>query len=98
MVEAQAGVIAFLSEGSSYGAPEGLVERIETHISIVFLAGERAYKLKRAVKFSYVDYSTPARAASARTAVRAPAARNAASNTTTCPAASTAAACSSIAA
>ncbi len=60
MAEAQAGVIAFLSEGSSYGAPEGLVERIETHISIVFLAGERAYKLKRAVKFSYVDYSTPA--------------------------------------
>lgn len=60
MVEAQAEVIAFLSEGGSYGAPSARVERIETHISIVFLVGERAYKLKRAVRFSYVDYSTPA--------------------------------------
>ncbi len=64
MPEAQAEVVAFLSDGASYGAP-GLaaapgvpVERIETHISIVFLAGERAYKLKRAVRYSYVDYST----------------------------------------
>ena len=33
---------------------------IETHISMVFLAGDRAYKLKRAVKFPYLDFSTPA--------------------------------------
>ena len=58
MAEAQAEVIAFLGEGRSYGAPGALVERTETHISIVFLVGERAYKLKRAVRFSYVDYST----------------------------------------
>ncbi|GLR66789.1 kinase [Acidocella aquatica] len=58
MAEAQAEVIAFLSDGAGYGAPGGPVERIETHISIVFLVGERAYKLKRAVRFSYVDYST----------------------------------------
>ncbi|MBV9151975.1 MAG: AAA family ATPase, partial [Alphaproteobacteria bacterium] len=31
----------------------------ETHISIVFLAGDRAYKLKRAVKYPYLDFSTP---------------------------------------
>jgi aminoglycoside phosphotransferase family enzyme/predicted kinase len=52
--------ISFLSDGASYGKPGIAVERIETHISIVFLAGDRAYKLKRAVRFSYLDYSTTA--------------------------------------
>jgi uncharacterized protein len=54
-------VVAFLSDGASYGSPGAAVERIETHISIVFLVGERAFKLKRAVRFSYLDYSTPER-------------------------------------
>jgi aminoglycoside phosphotransferase family enzyme len=53
-------VIAFLSNGASYGLPGVHVERIDTHISIVFLVGDRAYKLKRAVRFSYLDYSTTA--------------------------------------
>jgi aminoglycoside phosphotransferase family enzyme len=53
-------VISFLSEGASYGKLELTVERIETHISIVFLIGDRAYKLKRSVYFSYLDYSTTA--------------------------------------
>jgi uncharacterized protein len=35
------------------------VERIDTHSAIVFLAGPRAFKLKRAVKFDYLDFSTP---------------------------------------
>ncbi len=35
--------------------------RRETHASIIFLAGERAYKLKRAVRFPYLDYATAAR-------------------------------------
>jgi predicted kinase len=35
------------------------VERIDTHSAIVFLAGSRALKLKRAVKFDYLDFSTP---------------------------------------
>ena len=34
------------------------VERIETHVSLIFLAGDRAYKLKRAVKLPYLDFST----------------------------------------
>jgi hypothetical protein len=46
-------VIAFLAQGAE--------ARVETHISIVFLLGDTAYKLKRAVRFSYVDYSTLAR-------------------------------------
>jgi aminoglycoside phosphotransferase family enzyme/predicted kinase len=37
------------------------VERAETHASVVFLAGQRAYKLKRAVRFDYLDFSTAAR-------------------------------------
>jgi uncharacterized protein len=51
-------VISFLSEAASYGKAGLPVERLETHISIVFLIGDRAYKLKRAVRFSYLDYST----------------------------------------
>ena len=53
----QAAVIAFLADPASHGG--AAVVRIDTHASIVFLAGERAYKLKRAVRFSYLDYSTP---------------------------------------
>ncbi len=55
---AQDEVIAFLTEPRSYGLNVQSIERHETHGAIVFLAGERAYKLKRAVKFPYMDYST----------------------------------------
>ncbi len=48
-------VIEFLSDPRTHGAP---VERIGTHCSIVFLAGERAFKLKRAIRLPYLDYST----------------------------------------
>jgi aminoglycoside phosphotransferase family enzyme len=34
------------------------VERVETHASIVFLAGAFAYKVKRAVKYPFLDFST----------------------------------------
>src|SRR5262249_34230730 len=54
--EDQASVIAFLSDPATYGADK--VERIDTHISCVFLAGDCAYKLKRAVRFSYLGFST----------------------------------------
>lgn len=52
----QSEIVAFLSDPATYGVSEP-VERIETHISVVFLAGERAYKLKRAVRFPYLDYA-----------------------------------------
>jgi hypothetical protein len=35
--------------------------RIDTHGAVVFLSGDRAYKLKRAVKFPYMDFSTAER-------------------------------------
>src|SRR5690348_2041823 len=54
----QRDVIAFLSDGASYGTPGARIEQIATHCSMIFLAGERAFKLKRAVRFSYLDYST----------------------------------------
>jgi aminoglycoside phosphotransferase family enzyme/cytidylate kinase len=56
----QEAVIAFLSRPEHYGLPpDTTVERVETHGAIVFLAGDAAYKLKRAVKYPYMDYSTP---------------------------------------
>ena len=56
ITEDQSAVIAFLAEPSTHDGAR--VERIDTHASIVFLAGERAYKLKRAVLFDYLDFST----------------------------------------
>jgi hypothetical protein len=58
IVEDQGEVIDFLLRPGTYGAA-GPVERIDTHISVVFLTGDRAYKLKRAVRFPYLDFSTP---------------------------------------
>lgn len=58
MNDEQRDVIAFLSTPGAYGLRVGSVERVDTHISIVWLAGDRAYKLKRAVRFDYVDFST----------------------------------------
>ena len=48
-------VVAFLQ---SLGGKK--TEVVETHISMVFLTGERAFKVKKPVKFPYLDYSTPA--------------------------------------
>ncbi len=59
IVEDQGETIAFLSRPETYGGGNGTVGRVETHVSEIFLAGKRAYKLKRAVKFPYLDFSTP---------------------------------------
>ena len=50
--------VEFLSNGASYGLAGEPVERIETHCSIVFLIGDRAYKLKRPIAFSALDYTS----------------------------------------
>ncbi|MEP1169750.1 MAG: aminoglycoside phosphotransferase, partial [Alphaproteobacteria bacterium] len=52
----QADVSAFLTDPTTFNAP---VQEIDTHISRIFLAGPRVYKLKRAVKLPYADFSTP---------------------------------------
>ena len=51
-------VKTFLSDPESYGMTN-TVERIDTHISHLFLAGKRVFKLKRAVRLPYLDFSTP---------------------------------------
>lgn len=55
-VESQTPAIAFMEALPAGNAP---VETIETHISRVFLVGDRVYKMKRAVKLPYADFSTP---------------------------------------
>ncbi|HEX8027402.1 MAG TPA: AAA family ATPase, partial [Vicinamibacterales bacterium] len=52
----QATTIAWLSSPGAYGGHP--VQRVDTHISIVFLAGADAFKLKRAVRFDFLDFST----------------------------------------
>ena len=56
--DTQDAVIDFLSRPASYGLHDARVERIETHCSIVFLAADRAYKLKRAIRYASLDYMT----------------------------------------
>lgn len=52
----QQDVIDFLLRPGSLGAEP--VKRIDTHAAIIFLAGDRAFKLKRAVRYAYLDFST----------------------------------------
>jgi hypothetical protein len=59
ITEDQTPVIEFLSSPSTHGGAS--VDRIDTHAAMVFLVGSRAYKLKRAVLFDYLNFSTPER-------------------------------------
>ena len=51
-------LIAQLRRPESYPHSPDNVEVHQTHISVVFLAGDRAYKTKKPVDFGFVDYST----------------------------------------
>lgn len=51
-------VFAFLGAGDPAGGP---VQRIDTHAAAVFLFGERVLKVKRAVRFPFLDFSTLAK-------------------------------------
>ncbi len=55
----QSDTIAFLASGAGRGTPADDI--IETHGAMIFLCGEVAYKLKRAVWFPYMDFSTIAK-------------------------------------
>ncbi len=41
------------------GGGDGPAEVVHTHISAVFLSGDRAFKLKKPVDFGFLDFSTP---------------------------------------
>jgi uncharacterized protein len=61
MSPGQSQTIAFLRHWLAPSGPAESVQVIETHISIVLLAGERAIKLKRDVRLPYLDFSSPER-------------------------------------
>jgi uncharacterized protein len=54
-------VRAALARPETYPHRPDSVEVHETHISWVFLAGERAYKLKKPLVLAFLDYGTPRR-------------------------------------
>src|SRR5256886_1726677 len=53
----QENVFAFLTDPATHP----YVHRIDTHAASVFLEGDRALKIKRAVRFPFLDYSTLAK-------------------------------------
>ena len=50
--------VRFLSDPSAYPFVTTSIEVRETHMSWVFLAEERVYKLKKPVKYPFLDFST----------------------------------------
>jgi aminoglycoside phosphotransferase family enzyme/predicted kinase len=52
-------VLRLLADPATFGGAE--VRRCDTHAASVFLAGDRALKVKRAVRFPFLDYSTLAK-------------------------------------
>lgn len=57
VVADQQAVFALLADPATHGV-DGPVARIDTHGAVVFLAGADVYKVKRAVRFSFMDFST----------------------------------------
>src|SRR5215218_1308938 len=57
--ETQEEVFTLLADPATHGG--AAVRRIDTHAASVFLAGARAYKVKRAVRFPFLDYATVAK-------------------------------------
>lgn len=50
--------VAFLSDPDNHGQPAGGVIARQTHMSWVFLAGDRVYKLKKPITAPFLDFST----------------------------------------
>ncbi|MCW5657268.1 MAG: hypothetical protein KIT60_06170 [Burkholderiaceae bacterium] len=69
-----AACVRFLGTAQAHvyaGPPVDTVQTIETHMSWVFLAGTQALKLKKPVRYPFLDFSTPAaREAACREEVR----------------------------
>jgi len=56
--QSQDEALAFLNSLSSDDPDRADVKRIDTHANIVFLVGSLAYKVKRAIRYPFLDYST----------------------------------------
>jgi aminoglycoside phosphotransferase family enzyme/predicted kinase len=52
-------IVEFMSASSAYRDRPATVQVLETHISWVFLTDRYAYKLKKPVRFEFVDFTTP---------------------------------------
>lgn len=50
--------LRFLSDPSAYPGAASSVSVVETHMSYVFLVEDRAYKLKKPVRYPFLDFST----------------------------------------
>ncbi|WP_293466233.1 hypothetical protein [Polaromonas sp.] len=50
--------LKFLQSPEAYGEPGAQPACIETHMSWVFLVGDRVYKLKKPVRFPFLDFTT----------------------------------------
>lgn len=57
-LELQQHLISNLAQPSRFPHPADSVERVETHISTVLLAGEHAYKIKKPLNLGFLDFST----------------------------------------
>jgi uncharacterized protein len=71
--DSQEEVLRFLGDPQTHGG--ATVQRIDTHAASVFLSGDRALKIKRTVRFPFLDYSSLAKrkqACEAELAVNAP--------------------------
>jgi aminoglycoside phosphotransferase family enzyme/predicted kinase len=58
VVDDQHAVLTFLGSPAACSDGGSPVERIDTHASVVFLSGSKALKMKRAVRYDYLDFST----------------------------------------
>jgi len=52
----QSATVILLEDPATHGG--AVPERVDTHAAVVFLAGDLAYKLKRAVWFPFLDFTT----------------------------------------
>jgi len=57
--DSQRDTFAFLARPDSHGPGVSRVDQVHTHISAIFLGGDRALKLKRAVTLPFVDFAPP---------------------------------------
>lgn len=51
-------IVRWLAKPQTYSHAPATVEHIETHISHVFLAGPFVYKLKKPIKYDFLDFTT----------------------------------------
>ncbi len=52
----QRDVFAFMADPATHDGAR--ITRIDTHSAVVFLAGDRVFKIKRAVRYPFLDFST----------------------------------------